>query len=115
MVILKTPLFIALAVHASVEPVRDDDIFNFDDIMNEEFQTEYNSVSIEDSAKRDFNEFDVNKDGQLDPLEIRTRFKGYLNERDLFYFFDSSDKDHSGTVSWHEYLQYIKGTSERSK
>ena len=113
MVKWSTPLLMTLGVMGT--NMNDEDAYDFDKWMMDEEDIMENGGSkynIEESARRDFDEFDVNKDGQLDPLEIRTRFKGYLNERDLFFFFDASDKDHSGTVSWDEYLGYIKNTSE---
>jgi len=97
----------------------DDDLFadfNFHELLKEDFaiddtmkgtSEENRKKSQEANARRDFGEFDANKDGQLDPLEIRTRFKGYLNEQDLYYFYDNADKDLSGTVSFDEYLIYV--------
>lgn len=103
----------------------DDDLFgdfNFDELLKEDFAIDDNiqvtseenrKKSQEANARRDFGEFDANKDGQLDPLEIRTRFKGYLNEQDLYYFYDNADKDLSGTVSFEEYLVYVSLSHEQ--
>jgi len=103
----------------------EDDIFgdlNFDELLKEDFaiddtihanSDENRKKQQEVNARRDFGEFDANKDGQLDPLEIRTRFKGYLNEQDLYYFYDNADKDLSGTVSFDEYLIYVNLSHEQ--
>ena len=103
----------------------DDDLFgdfNFDELLKEDFAIDDNiqvtseenrKKSQEANARRDFGEFDANKDGQLDPLEIRTRFKGYLNEQDLYYFYDNADKDLSGTVSFEENLVYVSLSHEQ--
>lgn len=104
----------------------EDDIFgdlNFDELLKDDFVSEYWSAgseenrkqAAEENARRDFGEFDANKDGQLDPLEVRSRFKSYLNEQDLYYFYDNADKDRSGTVSFDEYLGYVNLSHEEYK
>jgi hypothetical protein len=103
-----------------------DDMFgdlNFDELMKEDFLSEDWSAGSEENrkqageanARRDFDEFDANKDRQLDPLEVRSRFKSYLNEQDLYYFYDNADKDRSGTVSLDEYLGYVNLSHEQYK
>jgi len=95
---------------------------SFDDIdfdnmmMDDDLDSTYSSGPsqevLETNAKRDFTEFDANGDGELDPLEIRTRFKGYLNEKDLYIFYDTADKDFTGTVCWDEYWKYVNTIQE---
>jgi hypothetical protein len=105
-------LVLSIVAGASAAAYDEDDLFkdiNFDDMGDfaEDYLEAKDAGTPEENAKRDFTEFDANGDTQLDPLEIRTRFKGYLNERDLYLFYDSADKDLSGTVSWEEYWQYV--------
>ncbi len=87
----------------------------FDQILSEELPevTEKGS-SAEETSKRDFREFDRNKDGQIDALEIYARFGTQVNPLDLFYFFTNADKDASGTVSYPEYVSYVQFTSGKS-
>lgn len=68
---------------------------------------------IEESAKRDFSEFDANGDGQLDAHEIHVKFGGYVNPGDMFYFFTEADKDLTGTVNFDEYVNYIKASAKK--
>lgn len=111
------------ALVRSEPKVDDDDLFadiNFDDLLKEDFASEgmFEDLQVdqkeatEANARRDFGEFDANKDGQLDPLEIRSRFKSFLNEQDLYYFYDNADKDRSGTVGFEEYLVYVSQSHE---
>ena len=59
-----------------------------DQILSEELpEAEDPAVTLEKSAKRDFGEFDHNKDGQIDALEITARFGAAVNPIDRFYFF----------------------------
>ena len=99
--------------------VADDDIlagFNFEDEFNlSDNLADLSPEKLEESSNRDFDDFDVNQDGQLDPLEIRSKFKGYLEERDMYYFYDQADRDHSGTVDRAEYFAYVKQTHEEEK
>mmetsp|Transcript_49646 Transcript_49646/g.98173 ORF Transcript_49646/g.98173 Transcript_49646/m.98173 type:complete len:114 (-) Transcript_49646:8-349(-) len=56
--------------------------------------------------KQDFYDFDLNKDDQIDPQEVRMQFKGQLDPRELHQFFMDVDKDHTGTVTLQEYIDY---------
>ena len=76
---------------------------------------EERAKALEESTERDFTEFDANKDGQLDVLELTARFGGHLNPIDLFYFYTSADKDMSGTVSRAEYNDYVKSSSQQEE
>lgn len=115
----------ALGISLGLAETEDDMLgdLNFDELLKEDFMGEDWSAGSEENrkqageanARRDFEEFDVNKDQQLDPLEVRSRFKSYLNEQDLYYFFDNADKDRSGTVSLEEYLGYVNLSHEQYK
>merc|ERR1712196_99931 len=56
--------------------------------------------------KRDFIDFDLNKDNQIDAQEVRSQFKGDLDPKELHQFFIDVDKDSSGTVTLQEYIDY---------
>merc|ERR550514_1230325 len=56
--------------------------------------------------KQDFIDFDLNKDDQIDPQEIRAQFKGELDPKELYQFFQDVDKDDTGTVTLQEYIDY---------
>ena len=85
----------------------------FDDLplMDEEERRK----NLEESAQRDFKEFDANSDGELDAQEIWAKFGGYLNAIDLFYFFTQANKRSTGTVNYQEYLDYIIKTTDEEK
>ena len=94
----------------------------FDDYFDEDadlplfHQTEEeHKKSLEESAARDFKEFDANEDGQLDAQEIWSKFGGYLNAIDLFYFFTQANKRNTGTVNYQEYLDYIILTTKQEQ
>ena len=96
------------------QPVMDewfDDFGEFDSKMTDEEKVE----ATKRSTERDFKEFDVNGDGELDAQEITARFGGYLNAIDMFYFFSNADKDHSGTVSFPEYQGYVDVATKEEK
>jgi hypothetical protein len=115
---IKCVVFLALCMGAAdgnvAEPVMDewlDDFGEFDSKMTDEERAEVTKRSTE----RDFNEFDVNADNELDAQEIAARFGGYLNAIDMFYFFSNADKDHSGTVSFLEYKGYVEAATKEEK
>eukprot|EP00434_Breviolum_minutum_P017493 symbB.v1.2.015439.t1/scaffold1121.1/size137196/7 len=56
--------------------------------------------------KRDFVEFDINKDNQIDFQEFRLHVRGELDEVHLRRLLVDMDKDQSGTISMDEYLSY---------
>mmetsp|Transcript_100250 Transcript_100250/g.239034 ORF Transcript_100250/g.239034 Transcript_100250/m.239034 type:complete len:82 (-) Transcript_100250:7-252(-) len=56
--------------------------------------------------KRDFMEFDLNKDNQIDFQELRIHVRGELDEQQLRRMVIEMDKDQSGTISMEEYLSY---------
>ena len=87
----------------------DDDFGNEDFSLNEQDRKK----SLEDAAERDFKEFDVNQDGELDAQEVWAKFGGYLNAIDLFYFFTQANKRSTGTVNYKEYLEYIIQTTKQ--
>ncbi len=96
---------------------QDPEEFDLDKFLKEEFNEEpageSRRVVSEESARRDFDEFDINRDGQLDPHEIRSVFVGTLSAADVFTFYETTDKDHSGTVSWPEYLEYVRDLQKK--
>ena len=102
-----------LTVAALVKADGNEDLDFFDRILSEDLppKGEASGNEIEDSADRDFKEFDFNKDGQIDALEISARFGAEVNAVDLFYFFSHADKDASGTVNFPEYIGYVRFTS----
>ena len=73
-----------------------------------EYVKEFETEDLDSQAKIDFDDFDVNGDGQLDAAEIRSKFAGYLDERDMYHFYDEADSDHSGTVNREEYYRYVR-------
>lgn len=87
----------------------DDDFGHEDSLVNEEDRRK----SLEEAAERDFKEFDVNQDGELDAQEVWAKFGGYLNAIDLFYFFTQANKRSTGTVNYKEYLDYIIQTTKQ--
>eukprot|EP00921_Rhytidocystis_pertsovi_P016857 GHVQ01026535.1.p1 GENE.GHVQ01026535.1~~GHVQ01026535.1.p1 ORF type:complete len:183 (-),score=40.91 GHVQ01026535.1:210-758(-) len=57
--------------------------------------------------KRDFLEFDLNKDGLIDAYELRMSFQNdKVDHEELFQFFMDVDSDDTGTVTEEEYLDY---------
>ncbi|CAE8674812.1 unnamed protein product [Polarella glacialis] len=56
--------------------------------------------------QQDFLDFDLNKDDQIDPQEVRQQFKGDLDAQELHQFFIDVDKDLSGAISLGEYVDY---------
>jgi hypothetical protein len=80
-----------------------------DELLAEELaEADDSAEAIKKSTRRDFDEFDANKDQQLDAYEVAGRFGGKINPIDLFYFFTQADKDLSGTVSFPEYEAYVE-------
>ena len=120
-VLLGIALGVSVALGASgTGDLPDLDFPEFDDYFDEDadlplfHQTEEEyKKSLEESAARDFKEFDANEDGQLDAQEIWSKFGGYLNAIDLFYFFTQANKRNTGTVNYQEYLDYIILTTKQ--
>ena len=99
-------LLVAAGASGELDSLED---FDWGEFMGEgggDFADDFPNESHD--AERDFLDFDANGDGELDAFEIRCRFKGYLNERDMYYFYDQADTDHSGTVNRLEYGVYVK-------
>eukprot|EP00922_Rhytidocystis_sp_ex-Travisia-forbesii_P034258 GHVS01050880.1.p1 GENE.GHVS01050880.1~~GHVS01050880.1.p1 ORF type:complete len:179 (+),score=45.39 GHVS01050880.1:424-960(+) len=60
-----------------------------------------------DDYKRDFMEFDLNRDGLIDAHELRAAFQqDKVEAEELYQFFMDVDTDSSGTVTEMEYLEY---------
>lgn len=60
-----------------------------------------------DEYKRDFDEFDANKDGMIDAYELRLALQtDSVSPSELYPFFLSVDKDSSGSISETEYMEY---------
>ena len=80
-----------------------------DELLSEELgeAAEDSAEAIKKSTRRDFDEFDANKDQQLDAYEVTARFGGKINPIDLFYFFTQADTDLTGTVDFAEYEKYV--------
>jgi hypothetical protein len=98
------------------EARQDKEMEFLDEILSEELHKADDPVkTLETSAKRDHREFDHNKDGEIDALEVVAQFSSRINAIDLFYFFSNADKDASGTVSFPEYLDYVRSTSSQAK
>ena len=90
------------------------DLDFYDELLMEDFADfDEPKDSVHKNARRDFDEFDVNRDGQVDALEVPSRF--HVNAIDMFYFFTQADKDLSGTVSFPEYVGYIEFATGGSK
>ena len=100
---------VVAAFFACVLGKEDPEMEFLNDILSEELPD--GEQSAETASRRDFDEFDHNKDGQIDALEITARFGAQVNPIDMFYFFSHADKDASGTVSYPEYLDYVRFTS----
>ena len=98
--------------------INEEDDAYLNEILREEIpeQTEAERIrGLEESAKRDFGEFDVNGDGQLDAYEVGVKFGGYVNAGDMFHFFTEADSDLTGTVSFDEYVSYIKASATKER
>jgi hypothetical protein len=101
---------VTMCVGVFSRPNGDDD-FDLDTLLKDEFRDEPGAGqngSSDESAKRDFKEFDVNNDGQIDAHEIRSIFEGSLGPSDIFDFMAPTDTDGSGTISLDEYLVYAR-------
>lgn len=113
---MRLVFFTLLAAGAALdnpEPVQIDDSL-FEELLDDTKVSEEDRIaSVKQSAQRDFTEFDVNGDGQLDAQEITAKFGGYLNAIDLFFFFTNADKDISGTVDFSEYMNYVTFTGKQ--
>ena len=57
----------------------------------------------EKQHKKDFEAFDLNKDGFVDAQEVREK-AGVINQNAVSVFFIESDKDEDGKVSFEEYM-----------
>eukprot|EP00446_Apocalathium_sp_SHHI-4_P031797 CAMPEP_0177223844 /NCGR_PEP_ID=MMETSP0367-20130122/38702_1 /TAXON_ID=447022 ORGANISM="Scrippsiella hangoei-like, Strain SHHI-4" /NCGR_SAMPLE_ID=MMETSP0367 /ASSEMBLY_ACC=CAM_ASM_000362 /LENGTH=139 /DNA_ID=CAMNT_0018673843 /DNA_START=8 /DNA_END=427 /DNA_ORIENTATION=+ len=56
--------------------------------------------------KQDFVDVDFNHDDAMDAQEVRAHFKDGISNLELFQFFIDSDKDHTGSISLQEYVDY---------
>jgi len=56
--------------------------------------------------KQDFVDVDFNRDNVMDAQEVRAHFKGGIGNVELYQFFLDSDKDHSGSITLQEYVDY---------
>ena len=54
----------------------------------------------------DFNSYDLDKNGLIDPQEIRTVYHGTLLEEDLKAFWDAVDVDNNGYFDLKKYVDY---------
>ena len=54
----------------------------------------------------DFNSYDLDKNGLIDPQEIRTVYHGTLLEEDLKAFWDAVDVDNDGYFDLKKYVDY---------
>ncbi len=54
----------------------------------------------------DFNSYDLDKNGLIDPQEIRTVYHGTLLEEDLKAFWDAVDVDNNGFFDLKKYVDY---------
>eukprot|EP00389_Voromonas_pontica_P005008 GDKH01007481.1.p1 GENE.GDKH01007481.1~~GDKH01007481.1.p1 ORF type:complete len:101 (+),score=23.04 GDKH01007481.1:102-404(+) len=54
---------------------------------------------------KDFDDFDLDKNEELDAQELRSSFKD-LSPKELYRFFMDVDADSSGTASKQEYINY---------
>ena len=54
----------------------------------------------------DFNSYDLDKNGLIDPQEIRTVYHGTLLEEDLKAFWDAVDVDNEGFFDLEKYVDY---------
>ena len=54
----------------------------------------------------DFNSYDLDKNGLIDPQEIRTVYHGTLVEADLKSFWDAVDSKMNGFFTLQEYIDY---------
>jgi Ca2+-binding EF-hand superfamily protein len=55
---------------------------------------------------QDFNRYDLNRDGRIDPQEIRTLYGQQLSQDELQSFFNAVDKLQQGTFDLDDYIQY---------
>lgn len=56
--------------------------------------------------RRDFAEFDLNNDGQIDVMELRFQIGNDLDQSHFRRLVEEIDKDESGTVTMQEYVNY---------
>jgi Ca2+-binding EF-hand superfamily protein len=54
----------------------------------------------------DFKTYDLDKNGLIDPQEIRTVYHGTLKEEDLKSFWDAVDVNNNGFFTLEEYIEY---------
>ncbi len=54
----------------------------------------------------DFKTYDLDKNGLIDPQEIRTVYHGTLMEEDLKSFWDAVDVKNNGFFTLEEYIEY---------
>mmetsp|Transcript_18613 Transcript_18613/g.28561 ORF Transcript_18613/g.28561 Transcript_18613/m.28561 type:complete len:93 (+) Transcript_18613:20-298(+) len=67
------------------------------------FTADSDSSLSEKEHIKDFNSFDLNKDGFVDAQEVREK-NPKVGQEELSAFFVESDKDEDGKVSLEEYL-----------
>lgn len=71
--------------------------------MNEEDMSSHDK----DRIGEEFAEYDLNRDGLVDPEEIELVLKN-MNKHDFVNFFTKVDIDSSGTISLYEYMVFIE-------
>ncbi len=54
----------------------------------------------------DFDKFDYDKNGLIDPQEVRTYYKGKLSEDDLLNFWSAVDPTGNGVFTKEQYVDY---------
>ncbi|EER20208.1 troponin C, skeletal muscle, putative [Perkinsus marinus ATCC 50983] len=68
----------------------------------------YKGSESEDHIAAGFKSFDANKDGGIDPQEVRAIYRGLMDQADLFKFYAEADKNEDGLIDIDEYRAYIK-------
>ncbi|KAK9174131.1 EF-hand domain pair family protein [Cryptosporidium meleagridis] len=61
-------------------------------------------------TEKEFSEFDINRDGYIDAQEIRI-IRTSVTLQELHQFFWEIDVDSSGTISFHEYSNFVTNNS----
>lgn len=64
---------------------------------------------INEAIKKIFNQFDKNKNGHIDKIELNSlsiALNDPLTPAELHDLFKNIDKDNSGSISWEEFIKY---------